>query len=171
MDEIRARKRRNELTEFASRWWAGEAEVTRTFFSQPRSKDEHLRWLRMQAYKELQPRPNGIIIRLINELKNDYDMLEHGVDRHDFLPQDPIPGRGIPPLSALRGRGGLSHWREDDHRGACAIRSARRGSTPRAAHLLADQHGALARFASSFCEGGGASLYYEGMQVGGDELP
>ena len=33
VDEIRARERRNELTEFASRWWAGEAEVTRTFFS------------------------------------------------------------------------------------------------------------------------------------------
>ena len=34
----------------------------------------------------------------------------------------------------------------------------------------AERYGDLARFASSFCEGGGASLYYEGMQAGGSEL-
>src|SRR5215203_1156187 len=148
VDEIRARKRRNELTEFASRWWAGEAEVTRTFFSQPRSKDEHLRWLRMQAYKELQPRPNGIIIRLINELKNDYDMLEHGVDRHDFLHK--------------------IQFLEEEFRHYQLFADVVDYLTGQ--KMSAEEHGALARFASSFCEGGGASLYYEGMQVGGDEL-
>src|SRR5437016_4474138 len=85
MDEQERRRRGNELLEYASRWWAGEAEVTRTFFSRPRSADEHLRWLRLQAYKELQPRPDGIIVRNVDKLRADYDGLERQVDRHDYL--------------------------------------------------------------------------------------
>ncbi|MFN0073119.1 MAG: hypothetical protein ACKVVP_16675 [Chloroflexota bacterium] len=170
MDELRARRLRNELTEFASRWWAGEAEVTRTFFSQPRRKDEHLRWLRMQAFKELQPRPNGIIIRLISELKDEYDRLEHGVERHDFLHKiqfleeefrhyqlfadvvDHLTGQQITPSE-------LSTYEVPEEAKLRELRTS-----------LMKEHGELARFASSFCEGGGASLYYEGMQVGGDPL-
>lgn len=170
MDESRARALRNDLTQFASRWWAGEAEVTRTFFSQKRSKDEHLRWLRMQAFKELQPRPNGIIIRLINELKDDYERLEHGVERHDFLHKiqfleeefrhyqlfadvvDYLTGKKITPEE-------LAQYEVPEE---AKLRELRTN--------LMKEHGELARFASSFCEGGGASLYYEGMQVGGDEL-
>ena len=65
MNDEQARERRNDLTRYASRFWAGEAEIARTFFSQSRTPEEHLRWLRVQAYKELQPRPDGIILRNI----------------------------------------------------------------------------------------------------------
>src|SRR5215203_467174 len=170
VDEIRARKRRNELTEFASRWWAGEAEVTRTFFSQPRSKDEHLRWLRMQAYKELQPRPNGIIIRLINELKNDYDMLEHGVDRHDFLHKIQFLEEEFRHYQLFADVVDYLTGQKMTTEELAQYEVPEEGRLRELRTSLAEEHGALARFASSFCEGGGASLYYEGMQVGGDEL-
>lgn len=170
MDQARSHRFRNELTEFASRWWAGEAEVTRTFFSKPRSKDEHLRWLRMQAFKELQPRPNGIIIRLIRELERDYDSLERPVDRSEYLHKirfleeefrhyvlfadvvDHLTGGRLTPEE-------LSNYEVPEE---AKLREVRQS--------LMSKHGDLARFASSFCEGGGASLYYEGMQIGGDPL-
>lgn len=106
MDKNRSTEMNHEVTTFASRYWAGEAEVARTFFAQDRTDQEHLRWLGLQASKEVQPRESGIIERLITKLRDDY----------------------------------------------------------------AAKHGDLARFASSFCEGGGASIYYEGVLVKGSEL-
>lgn len=170
MDEERKVELRNELTRFASRYWAGEAEVAHSFFAVPRTDEEHLRWLRLQATKELQPRADGIIIKLIEKLKSDYESLEHGVDRHDMLYSaqfleeefrhyvlfadviDVITGGQVTPkeLAAYR-------YPEEDKLGA--LRKS-----------LAAQHGALARFASSFCEGGGASIYYEGMLMTGSPL-
>ena len=85
MNDEQARERRNDLTRYASRFWAGEAEIARTFFSQPRAPEEHLRWLRVQAYKELQPRPDGIILRNIDQLSDNYPALEQSVSRADFL--------------------------------------------------------------------------------------
>ena len=170
MDEQRTGELRNELTRYASRYWAGEAEVARAFFGQPRTGEEHLRWLRLQAYKELQPRPGGIIMRLIDTLKADYPLLEHGRGRSDFLHTiqfleeefrhyllfadviDYITGGHVTPEEL----GNFEYPAEHE------LRTFRAG--------LADEHGDLARFASSFCEGGGASLYYEGMLVGGDPL-
>ena len=86
MDERESRERRNELTRYASRFWAGEAEIARTFFERPRAPEEHLRWLRVQAYKELQPRDDGIIIRNIEYLVRDYPALERSVSRAGFTP-------------------------------------------------------------------------------------
>lgn len=170
MDELEAKRRGNELLEFASRWWAGEAEVTRTFFSQPRSRDEHLRWLRMQACKELQPRPQGIIIRNVEQLQRDYAQLEKSVDRHDYQDRieflleefrhyvlfadvvDQLTGARLTPEE-------LATYEVPEERKLREMRER-----------YAAQHGALARAASSFCEGGGASLFYEGMQIGGDPV-
>lgn len=39
----------------AASYWAGEAEVVRTYFSRPRTRDQDLYWLRAQAYKEARP--------------------------------------------------------------------------------------------------------------------
>jgi hypothetical protein len=170
MDDQRKVELRNELTKFASRYWAGEAEVAHAFFSVPRTDEEHLRWLRLQAYKELQPRTDGIIIKLIDKLKADYEKLESGVDRHDFLYTsqfleeefrhyvlfadviDHITGKAVTPQELV----------QYELEGETKLRALRKA--------FADKHGALARFASSFCEGGGASIYYEGMLMTGSPL-
>ena len=44
--EIADDPRLDELVAIASPYWAGEFEVVRTYFSQPRTKQEHIRWLR-----------------------------------------------------------------------------------------------------------------------------
>ena len=170
MDEQQARERRNELTLYASRFWAGEAEIARTFFSQTRSPEQHLRWLRVQAYKELQPRDDGIILRNIEQLARNYPSLEKGVDRADFLYNiqfleeefrhyvvfadviDYITGGQL--TTEELATYDIEHERE--------LRAVRK--------RCFERHGELGRFASSFCEGGGASIFYEGMQIGGDEL-
>ena len=170
MDDQRKREFRNELTRYASRFWAGEAEVAHTFFVAPRTGEEHLRWLRLQACKELQPRADGVIIRLIDKLKGDYPSLEAGVDRHDmlytmqFLEEefrhyvlfadviDHITGGQTTPEE-------LAAYEYPEE---TKLRLLRVG--------LAEKHGPLARFASSFCEGGGASIYYEGMLMAGSDL-
>jgi hypothetical protein len=144
--------------------------VTRTFFSRPRTKDEHLRWLRLQAFKELQPRPGGIIERFIETLRKEFAGLEHTVERHamlhnmQFLEEefrhyvlfadviDDLTGERLTPEE-------LARYELPEE---VKLRELRQG--------FIKEHGELARFASSFCEGGGASLFYEGMQIGGDEL-
>lgn len=170
MDEHEIRERRNALTRYASRFWAGEAEIARTFFSQPRAPEEHLRWLRVQAYKELQPRDDGIIIRNIDQIARNYPALEKSVSRADFLANiqfleeefrhyvvfadviDFITG-GRLTVEELAG------YDIPEERELRAVRKR-----------CFDEHGELGRFASSFCEGGGASIFYEGMQIGGDPL-
>ena len=170
MDDQRATELRNELTRFASRYWAGEAEVARTFFAQPRTNEEHLRWLRLQAYKELQPRDDGLILRLVDQLKADYPLLEHGRERTDFLHTIQFLEEEFrhyvlfaDVIDAITGgRLTMEELANYDSAGEYELRTLRQ--------RLAEKHGDLARFASSFCEGGGASIYYEGSLVGGDPL-
>ncbi len=170
MDDARTTELRNELTRYASRYWAGEAEIAHIFFARQRTKEEHLRWLYLQAYKELQPRSDGLIRRLVDKLKADYDKLEHGVGRDDFLYTaqfleeefrhyvlfadviDTLTGGQITPEELAKYEYGEE----------TKLRLLRKG--------YVDEHGDLASFASSFCEGGGASIYYEGSLVGGDPL-
>jgi hypothetical protein len=170
VDEARSKQLRTEVTELAARWWAGEAEVTRTFFSQPRTKEEHLRWLRLQAHKELQPKPNGIIVRLMNEVRADYDNLEHGVTRTDLLHKIQFLEEEFrhyvlfaDVIDYLTGQ----HMTTEELQNYSLPEDERLGDLRKG---FAEKYGALGRFASSFCEGGGASLYYEGMQIGGDPL-
>ena len=170
MDEQDIKDRRNALTHFASRYWAGEAEVARTFFSAKRSPQEHLRWLWLQAYKELQPRPDGLILRLVDQIKDGYAVLEVDQGRAEYLETikfleeefrhyvvfadviESITGEHIT-TDVL-----ATYEYPEEH----SLRMLRQG--------YIKQHGRLARFASSFCEGGGASIFFEGMHIGGDEL-
>lgn len=163
-------KRGQDLLEFASRWWSGEAEVAQTFFSRPHKPEEHLRWLRLQARKELQPGPTGIIIRNVEKLRSDYLDLETGVDRWAYLGTiqflleefrhyvlfadviDVITGGKLTPEE-------LATYDLPEEQ---KLREVRANAV--------QEHGPLARAASSFCEGGGASIFYEGMQIAGDPL-
>jgi len=170
VDQLQATQMGQHLLEYVSRWWAGEAEVARTFFSRPHPPEEHLRWLRLQAFKELQPRPNGIIIRNVEKLRTEYQDLERGVDRRAYLGTlqfvleefrhyvlfadviDEITGDRLMPEE-------LATYELPEERKLRDVRET-----------AMRQWGELARCASSFCEGGGASIFYEGMQIGGDSL-
>ena len=170
MDKKVSRAHQNELTRYAARFWAGEAEIAQTFFAARRTPEEHLVWLRVQAYKELQPRNDGIILRNIQQLAKNYPSLEKGVTRSDFLYNiqfleeefrhyvvfadiiDYITGRNLT----------TEELATYDTEGEQKLRQVRRECY--------ETHGELGRFASSFCEGGGASIFYEGMQISGDPL-
>ncbi|MEE9550670.1 MAG: hypothetical protein V3W08_09790, partial [Candidatus Binatia bacterium] len=53
------RRRMEELQGAALQWWAGEAEVVRVYFSRKRTKEDDIRWLTLQAAREL-----GTVARL-----------------------------------------------------------------------------------------------------------
>ena len=169
-DTRSAQERGNELLHYTSRWWAGEAEVTKTYFSQPHAKEDHLRWLRLQAFKELQPKPNGLIERLVKQLDAEFSTLESPTSRSGYLNTiqflmeefhhyvlfadiiDYITGERLSTEE-------LATYELSEEHNLAAMR-----------RNYIEQHGALARAASSFCEGGGASMYYEGMQVSGEPV-
>jgi hypothetical protein len=71
------KKRIGEVLQRANRFWAGEAEVAAAFFSQPRSKDEHLFWLKSQMVREL-GWPDGRLTRVMDAFKQ----LESVSERH-----------------------------------------------------------------------------------------
>ena len=49
------RQRMAAVVAAAAPYWAGEAEVVRTYFHRPRTRAQDLAWLRAQAYKEARP--------------------------------------------------------------------------------------------------------------------
>jgi len=170
MNAPEPRKKGLDLLKFASRWWSGEAEVARTFFSRPHKPEEHLQWLRLQACKELQPRAGGIIIRHAEKLVNDYRELEQGVDRWAYLRTIEFM------LEEFRHYALFADLVDEITGGALTPEELAGYDLPEEQQLRAvrgdamQQYGALARCASSFCEGGGASIFFEGARIGGDPL-
>ncbi|MGH7775192.1 MAG: hypothetical protein ACREQA_23445 [Candidatus Binatia bacterium] len=67
------------LVELAHKYQAAEAQVVRAYFRKPRRKEDHLRWLRAQAYKE-----HSAIQPLLAALVKLYSHIEKGGDRHQF---------------------------------------------------------------------------------------
>ena len=106
----------------------------------------------------------------MDKLQADFPTLEHGVGRDDFLYTaqfleeefrhyvlfadviDTLTGGQITPEELAK-----YEYAEETK-----LRLLRKS--------YVDEHGDLASFASSFCEGGGASIYYEGSLVGGNPL-
>ena len=80
------------------RWWAGEAEVVRVYFSNPRTREDDLRWLKLQAAREL-----GTVERLLEALPDDLARYRNGGKPRFFRGVDsvglrrgaalPAPGR------------------------------------------------------------------------------
>ncbi len=68
-----------ELQETVARWWAGEAEIVRTFFSRERSKEDDIRWITLQAAREL-----GTASRLLCDLPSMFEAIDSSLDRHEF---------------------------------------------------------------------------------------
>ena len=70
-------RRIGEVLQGVNRYWAGEAEVAATFFSQPRTREEHLYWLKSQMVREL-GWPDGRLERTLQA----YKAVERETDRH-----------------------------------------------------------------------------------------
>jgi len=68
-----------QLTQLAADYRAAEEAVVRAFFAKPRRKQDHLRWLRAQAFKEY-----SAIKPIFTALAKLYPQIDRGIDRHDY---------------------------------------------------------------------------------------
>jgi hypothetical protein len=68
-----------QLNKLAARYRAAEVAVIAAFFQKPRKKQDHLRWLSAQAYKEY-----SAIKPIFSALAKLYPEVDRGIDRHDF---------------------------------------------------------------------------------------
>ena len=175
MTEQEAREALEEISRYAARFWAGEAEIARAFFSQPRSREEHIRWLRLQCFKELygsglSASGKGLILELVDETVDGYQGLEKSVDRHAFLRTTEILyeemkhyvvfadlleelSGAVPEPEALK-----QHQLPEDLKLA-EVRASFRGEAR-----------GLGVLASHFTEGGAAAIFREGMNSKGDPI-
>ena len=69
----------HRLTELASAYRGAEEAVVQAFFKKPRTKKDHLRWLKAQGFKEY-----SAIKPIIDALSALYPNVGRGVDRHDY---------------------------------------------------------------------------------------
>ncbi|MGH7929212.1 MAG: hypothetical protein ACREQV_15600 [Candidatus Binatia bacterium] len=68
-----------QLSKLAAAYRRAEVAVIAAFFSKPRKKKDHLRWLSAQAYKEY-----SAIKPIFSALAKLYPEVDRGIDRHDF---------------------------------------------------------------------------------------
>ncbi|HET8563714.1 MAG TPA: hypothetical protein VFM35_07585 [Candidatus Binatia bacterium] len=71
--------RLQKLIQLAQAYGSAEAQIVRAYFKKPRSKTDHLRWLRAQAFKEY-----SAIKPIFTALAKLYPEVDQGIDRHDF---------------------------------------------------------------------------------------
>jgi hypothetical protein len=67
------------LTKLAAAYRAAEEAIVTAFFSKRRSKQDHLRWLRAQAFKEY-----SAIKPIFTALAKLYPEIDRAIDRHDY---------------------------------------------------------------------------------------
>jgi rubrerythrin len=68
-----------QLAKLASAYGTAEAEVVRAFFAVPRQKQDHLRWLKAQGFKEY-----SAIKPILAALTQLYPDIDKGIARHDY---------------------------------------------------------------------------------------
>lgn len=161
-----------ELVDMAARYWAGEAEVVRAYFSRPHTKEQDIRWLKLQCYKEINGSglvgPDGLIEGPIKRLAEAFPKVDREIDRHEFEEMieglydefkhyclladilDDLSGQKTNPHD-------LPQYPEDrkltEMRWKCQ-----------------ETAGELGRFAVTFTEGGGCGIFLAGSQISGGEL-
>ena len=89
MDEQRKRQLADDLNDLGRHFWAGEAEVCRAFWSQPRTAEEQAHWLRLQVFKEmygsgLSASPEGLIRGYLDELRDKLERVDTRADRDQY---------------------------------------------------------------------------------------
>jgi hypothetical protein len=153
------------------RWWAGEAEVVRVYFSNPRTREDDLHWLKLQAAREL-----GTVERLLEALPVDLARIETAVDRDSFEAStrsvyeearhyrlladivEQIAGERPDPQELLALSGCQSERRGHPDLPAMTAEIE-------VTHRLLETHGELAEVALGFSEGAGAAIFYMGNKL------
>ena len=160
------------LIEAAAPYWAGEAEVVRTYWTWTgRTRETDRRWLALQCYKEFRGFGAGFeelgpFLGQLESLRAAYGRIDTEIDRHEVLEiaatlyaefahycafadaHDRLALPGEPKLNPTM----LTSWAEEDE-----LARVRRG------HM--DRHRALGTRAAQFTEGGYCSLFSEGMKL------
>jgi len=67
------------LTKLAAAYRAAEEAIVHAFFAKPRGKQDHLRWLRAQGFKEY-----SAIKPIFTALAKLYPEIDRAIDRHDY---------------------------------------------------------------------------------------
>lgn len=162
--------RLKQLIELAAPYWAGEAEVVRTYFtSAKRTRDTDLQWLARQCFKEFwgsgvsKYDRGGVILGQMKTLLAEGLDIDVTVDRYEFLDAleglkaefshycafadiyDALRPENVPRLNPQM----LESWPEED-------------TLTRLRYSHQDQHGAVGMRACKFTEGGYCALFAEG---------
>ena len=163
------------LISVAAPFWAGEAEVARTYFSSPaRTRETDLLWLSRQCFKEFwgsgtsKHDRGGVFLGVLKSLIARTPEIDTTFDRHDVLEvveglkaefshycafadiHDELRPAGAPRLNPHV----LQSWPEEDALTAIRYRHQ-------------DQHGAIGLRACRFTEGGYCTLFSAGMGLKG----
>lgn len=167
--------RLERLISVSAPYWAGEAEVVRTYWDSPvRTVRTDLDWLRRQCIKEFNGtgagdyRNLGILLGPCVEIQEKFDLIDRGFPRHDVLAlmdlmrdefshyvlfadvYDAMRPEGVAPIDP----GQFEAWAEEDE-----FRALR--------HRQTAEHGAIGLRACKFTEGGYCALFREGMALAG----
>jgi len=170
-----ASSRVQHLISVAAPYWAGEAEVVRTYFSSPqRTRETDLAWLARQCFKEFwgsgtsKHDRGGVFLGVLKSLVAKTPEIDLTFDRHDVLDvieglkaefshycafadiYDELRPAGTPKLNPHV----LKSWPEEDALTAIRYRHQ-------------DQHGAVGLRACRFTEGGYCTLFSAGMTLKG----
>lgn len=170
-----ASQRIEHLIAVAAPWWAGEAEVVRTYFSSPkRTRETDLTWLSRQCFKEFwgsgtsKHDRGGVFLGVLKSLVAKTPEIDVTFDRHEVLDvveglkaefshycafadiYDELRPVGAPQLNPQL----LQSWPEEDALTAIRYRHQ-------------DQHGAVGMRACRFTEGGYCTLFSAGMTLKG----
>jgi hypothetical protein len=167
-------RRIRQLREAPARWWAGEAEVVRVYFSRPRSAASDARWLKLQAAREL-----GAAMRAARQAPKLFEAVEDTIDRHDLENAargvyeevrhyrlladllEEITGEKPRPAELLAYAGTLTHAKERvGHPELPAL--TEHIATVKKLHA---KYGDLTAAVLSFFEGGGAAIFHSGSKL------
>ena len=164
------------LIDAAAPYWAGEAEVVRTYWTwSQRTRETDRHWLALQCYKEFLGFGLGFGVGgedlgpfrgPVEELREAFPKIDIEIDRHEVLgiaellrdefshycafadAHDALALSGEPKLNPRM----LASWKEEDE-----LARVRRDHKER--------YGALGRRATQFTEGGYCTLFSEGMKL------
>src|SRR5688572_16752676 len=169
--DLELESKTKELEQTTARWWTGEAEVGRVYFSRERTKENDIWWLTLQAAREL-----GTAARLVEDAPGMFGEIDVSIDRReveaffrslyeelrhyrllaDIL--ESIKGERVDPKALLPYSGCLK-----DRQGHPEL-PAMTEEVEITKRLIAE-YGELAEVALSFFEGAGAMIFYSGSKI------
>jgi hypothetical protein len=171
MDAQRKSELAASLNEMGRKFWAGEAEICRQFWGQPRTSEEQAHWLRLQMYGSgLVGNPGGLIRAFLEELHDQVGNAETKEQRHELerslrvlreeynhfkLFADALETATGQPVSNESMQG----WQLDEDKKLQSIRQR-----------IREQEGAFGELAIMFTEGGGSAFFLVGRDIKGDAL-